>query len=319
MAATADQLKLLVKAHYSGDAERFNTLILQIAAAEATKGHVTLARELKAIVDSTKITPQKSLYVDPEIDDLLILKQSNTLLSDLIIKKEIEESLRTILKEYYNRHKLSIYNISNRKKLLLAGPPGTGKTLTASALANELKLPLYIVQTDKIITKYLGETSQKLSKVFAFIETFEAVYLFDEFDSIASERNFENDIGEIRRVINSFLQQIETSNKSFIIGATNNPQLLDKAIFRRFDDIIFYDLPDANQRKKIIKNNLSLFIINELDFISLGKISKGLSHAELINACKDVMKDCILNDSEVTTELVIKSIEKRKLTFLWGN
>lgn len=247
--ATAEQLKLLVKAHYENDDARFDTLLIQVAASEAQKGHVALARDLKSLIDKGKKNSSKIQYIDPELEGLITVRNSTYRLADLVVSKEVKDNLINVIKEYENRSKLAQFGLMNRRKILLAGKPGTGKTLTASVLATELQLPLCIIHTDKIMTKYLGETSQKLSKIFDYMANFEAVYLFDEFDSIASERNFENDVGEIRRIINSFLQYIESNDNGFIIGATNNPQLLDSAIFRRFDDVIVYKLPDATQRK----------------------------------------------------------------------
>jgi SpoVK/Ycf46/Vps4 family AAA+-type ATPase len=124
---------------------------------------------------------------------------------------------------------------------LLVGPPGTGKTMTASVIASELKIPLYSVQMDRIITKYLGETGSKLRQLFDFIETQNAIFFFDEFDTIGSDRSNENEVGEMKRALNSLLQFIDASqSESLIIAATNNVGLLDKALFRHFDDIFHY-------------------------------------------------------------------------------
>ncbi|WP_341301405.1 ATP-binding protein [Lysinibacillus sp. FSL H8-0500] len=316
--ATAEQLKLLVKAHYENDDARFDTLLIQVAASEAQKGHVALARDLKSLIDKGKKNSSKIQYIDPELEGLITVRNSTYRLADLVVSKEVKDNLINVIKEYENRSKLAQFGLMNRRKILLAGKPGTGKTLTASVLATELQLPLCIIHTDKIMTKYLGETSQKLSKIFDYMANFEAVYLFDEFDSIASERNFENDVGEIRRIINSFLQYIESNDNGFIIGATNNPQLLDSAIFRRFDDVIVYKLPDATQRKKLIKNTLGQFFNPEIDLVRVGKLSEGLNHAELVNVCKDSIKETILNDSDkVTEDIIRKNIEKKIKTYTW--
>ncbi|MGR6906818.1 AAA family ATPase [Lysinibacillus sp. BSL11] len=316
--ATAEQLKLLVKAHYENDDARFDTLLIQVAASEAQKGHVALARDLKSLIDKGKKNSSKIQYIDPELEGLITVRNSTYRLADLVVSKEVKDNLINVIKEYENRSKLAQFGLMNRRKILLAGKPGTGKTLTASVLATELQLPLCIIHTDKIMTKYLGETSQKLSKIFDYMANFEAVYLFDEFDSIASERNFENDVGEIRRIINSFLQYIESNDNGFIIGATNNPQLLDSAIFRRFDDVIVYKLPDATQRKKLIKNTLGQFFNPEIDLVRVGKLSESLNHAELVNVCKDSIKETILNDLDIVNEnILIKNIEKKIKTYSW--
>lgn len=315
--ATAEQLKLLAKAHYEGDKNRFDTVLIQIAASEANKGHSNLARDLKKLIDKNNFQNKKVKFIDPDLENLIVERETSHRLSDLVVGEDVLNSINNVIKEYRNRQKLLQYGLQNRKKLLLAGPPGTGKTLTASVLTHELGLPLFIIQTDRLVTKYLGETSQKLSKVFEYMENFDGVYLFDEFDSIASERNFENDVGEIRRVINSFLQQIEANENCFIIGATNNPQLLDKAIFRRFDDVIVYDLPDFYQIKKIIENTLATFIIEKIDYDLIAKKARGLSHAEVVSACKDSIKESILNDLNMNTNLLKVNIEKRIKKYSW--
>ena len=145
------------------------------------------------------------------------------------------------------------------RKVLLLGPPGTGKTMTATVLAGELGLPLFAIQLDGLITKYLGETAAKLRLIFEAIEETRAVYLFDEFDALGSERAARNEVGEIRRVLNSFLQFLEQDDSdSFIVAATNHPQLLDRALFRRFDSIVEYSLPSPACAEQVLQARLAL-------------------------------------------------------------
>lgn len=142
--------------------------------------------------------------------------------------------------------------------------------MTASVIANEVNLPLYVIQIDKLVTKYMGETSVKLRQVFDYIEEYPGVYLFDEFDAIGADRSMDNDVGEMRRILNSFLQYLENEDSfSLIIAATNNPSILDKALFRRFDDVLEYFLPDEDQILRIMKNKLDgyskrMFIVMRL-------------------------------------------------------
>ncbi|WP_249364437.1 AAA family ATPase, partial [Pseudoalteromonas ruthenica] len=138
--------------------------------------------------------------------------------------------------------KLKNHGLSPRRKVLLVGPPGTGKTYTASVLAGELDYPLFQVRLDGVITKYLGESSAKLRQVFDAIREVRGVYFFDEFDALGSNRSAGNDVGEARRLLNSFLQMIEQDeSNSLIICATNHIEILDHALFRRFDDVIKYE------------------------------------------------------------------------------
>jgi len=188
--------------------------------------------------------------------------------------------------------------------------------MTASVIAGELSLPLYTVLMDKLITKFMGETSAKLRQIFEFIKKHRGVYIFDEFDAIGTERSKDNDVGEMRRVLNAFLQFIEhDESESFIIAATNNINLLDQALFRRFDDVILYDKPDVSLIEKLIKNRLGSFQ-GKFTIVSVVSHAKGLSHAEITQACDDAIKEAILIDKKtVTKNLLIQMLEDRFLAY----
>ena len=176
-------------------------------------------------------------------------------------------------------------------------------------------LPVYIVLMDKIVTKYMGETSAKLRQVFDFIQDVTAVFLFDEFDAIGGQRSKENDVGEMRRVLNSFLQFIERDHShSLIIAATNNLELLDQALFRRFDDVIHYMLPSDEEKILLLKNRLKGTLWQKDIKLILPELS-GLSHAEINQACLDAIKESILNDIKITAELVIKTVRERQSAY----
>lgn len=317
--ATADQIKRIIQSHYENNSERFNSMVLQLAAYEATKGHSSLARDLKKLVDTSK-SEKKILQFKNNLSDLIVNTQSKNRLSHLILEPETKERIERILLEFRNRDKLRKHGLNNRKKILLAGPSGTGKTMTASVLAGELGLPFCTIMMDKMVTKYMGETSAKLRQIFETITENQGVYLFDEFDAIGSERGMDNDVGEMRRVLNTFLQLIEQDESDgLIIAATNSVNILDQALFRRFDDIIYYHLPYDHEIKTIIKNRIGLFISNELNVDSLLADCKELSHAEITRACDDSVKEAILNDKEyVTTKDLAKSI-KQRLTIYHNN
>ena len=167
-----------------------------------------------------------------------------------------------------------------------------------------------------MVTKYMGETSAKLRQVFDLIEQKQGIYLFDEFDAIGGERSRDNDVGEMRRVLNSFLQFIERDNSdSLIIAITNNKQLLDQALFRRFDDVILYHLPSINEKRDLLKNRLAQFskIINIDDL--LPNIT-GLSHAEISLACIDAIKETVLNEKQqMNNDLILKAIKDRNAAY----
>jgi SpoVK/Ycf46/Vps4 family AAA+-type ATPase len=186
--------------------------------------------------------------------------------------------------------------------------------MTASALAGECNLPLMFVQLHSLITKYMGETAAKLHFVFdAMVET-RGVYLFDEFDAIGSTRAARNDVGEMRRILNSFLQFLERDDSdSIVIAATNFVGMLDEALFRRFDDVIRYTLPDTRMIRALIENRLSSFDVSKIAWRDPARIAKGLSHAEITRACDDAAKVAVLTDTSViSTQLLIDALTIRR-------
>lgn len=319
--ATAEQLKMLIKSHFDNNNDRFKTIVLQLAAYEAKQGHTALAREIKKILDNSTIGSKKIIPFNKDLNDLIYRTVSDQRLSDLVVSDDIKTRIERILREFKQRDRLKKHGYNNRRKILLSGPPGTGKTMTASILAGELHLPLCTILMDKLVTKYMGETSAKLRQIFETINDNQAVYLFDEFDAIGSERSLDNDVGEMRRVLNAFLQFIDQDNSnSLIVSATNNVKLLDQALFRRFDDILYYDYPTESDIKRLIANRLCGF--NKYESVDLNEISRyslTLSHAEIARACDDAIKEAILNDlKNVNTELLLKTIEERKSAYNRG-
>lgn len=313
--ATANQLKMLVKSHFEDNNERFNTLALQIAAHEARLGHTNLANDIRKIIESSKNNKPRLKSIDSNLQGLFLEIYPQERLSDLVVAPQIKERIQRIIHEFTYKDKLFKHNLENRRKIMFSGNPGTGKTMTASIIANELKLPIYVVLMDKIVTKYMGETSAKLRQIFDFIEDVPAVYLFDEFDAIGGQRGKDNEVGEMRRVLNSFLQFIERDHSdSLIIAATNNLELLDQALFRRFDDVIHYQLPTDNEKIQLLKNrlngNLSKKEIKEL----LPELDS-LSHAEINQACLDVIKTSVIYDLPIRFDLVVKTIKERKSAY----
>ncbi len=314
--AKADYIISLIKSHYNNESERFTTTALQIAAHEAKLGHSIVANEIKMIIDKTKETKHKTKTFSTDLQGLIQENVPAVNLSDIIASNDIKSKIDRIISEFVQRDKLRKHDLENRRKILLSGPPGTGKTLTASILANELGLPLYTILMDKMVTKYMGETSAKLRQVFDLIEQQQGVYLFDEFDAIGGERSRDNDVGEMRRVLNSFLQFIERDNSdSLIIAITNNKELLDQALFRRFDDVILYSLPSLEEKEELLKNRLSQFA-KKINFKDLLPNINGLSHAEISLACIDAIKETILNDLQtMNNELILKAIKDRNAAY----
>ena len=310
--ATAEQIKSLLRSHFDNDSERFLTISLQVAAHEARQGHIALAEDIKSLVEKTKINRTRVITLLPDLGDLILQTDPDTRLPELIVNDSIKGRIKRLLNEHRQKTRIQQFGLENRRKLLISGPPGTGKTLTASVIAGELNLPLFTILVDKLITKYMGETAAKLRQIFELIARQKGVYLFDEFDAIGAERGRENEVGEMWRVLNAFLQFIEhDKSDSFIIAATNNPGILDKALFRRFDDVLYYNLPEKDQIVQLIKNRLGTFI-GSYRIETIAEEINALSHSDICQACDDAIKDAILDGkNKVSKEILLNMLKDR--------
>ena len=315
--ATAAQLKTLIKSHYEDKIEQFNTYALQLAAHEAKQGHAKLANDIRKLVDGSKKKNFKIIKFQPELSDLVTISQTQKRINDLIVNSETKQRIARIITEYKQQSKLKKHGLNHRRKILLCGPPGTGKTMTASILSGELHLALYTILMDKMVTKFMGETSAKFRQVFDMIKKTGGVYLFDEFDAIGAERGLVNDVGEMRRVLNTFLQLIEQDDSDgLIIAATNNVKILDQALFRRFDDVIHYQLPNKEEIEMLVGNMLGKFYQKNCKYTTAIKKALALSHGEICGACEDAIKDSILNDEpSVKNEKLEAMINERHAAY----
>jgi len=321
--ASAEQIKALIKSYLDGDDSHFYSVAMQVAAHEAKLGHGTLALELRKLIDDAKQkrskreTSSKPIpLAQPrgELSSLLAASYPKLRLKDMVLENGIEERLVRIIKEQRQITKIRSHGLTPRKKLLFIGPPGTGKTMSASVLAGELGLPLLVVRLESLITKYMGETAAKLRVVFDAIAQSRGVYLFDEFDSIGSHRGQINEVGEIRRVLNSFLQMIEQDDSdSIILAATNHPKILDYALFRRFDDVVEFTVPDKDLIIELLKNKLAVFQASRINWQTLAEQSSGLSYSDISRACEDAVKDAIIHDrGKILTRDLSRLLEERK-------
>ena len=324
--AAAEQIKSLIKSFSEGDDARFYATAMQIAAAEARKGHEALAKELKNLIQESKkskinqgiLKKMPISSAQKELNDLLEFTRPDDKLKDMVLPKSLKMSIQRVLDEQRQIEKLRQHNLFPRKKILLTGPPGCGKTMTARVISNELGIPLFIMRLDGLISRYMGESIAKLRLVFYTMKEFRAVYLFDEFDSIGTKRSQGNEVGEIKRVLNSFLLQIEKDySNSLIIAATNMPESLDDALFRRFDDIISYPIPTEEEIYKYYKRELSsLKSIPENYFSELSKKSIGLNFSDLEKICHDYLKNIIVYGKEKSNlDFLFETIESRKRPF----
>ncbi len=305
--ATADQVKALIRSHADGDDTRFYAIAMQVAAQAARSGYGKFAQELRELVDQVKARVKtkeavQGLKLVPlpqprgELTGLLTVGYPKTRVADMALPEALRARLDRVLTEQRERDRLREHGFSPMRKLLLVGPPGTGKTMTAAALAGELGLPLFSIRLDGLITKYMGETAAKLWLVFDAIQSTRGVYLFDEFDALGGERGSKNDVGEIRRVLNSFLQFLEQDDSdSVVLGATNHVGLLDRALFRRFDAVLEYALPTEDIATCVMRGRLALLDTNNIEWHAAAKAAEGLSHAEIAMACDQAAKDAILD------------------------
>src|SRR3984957_19706929 len=229
-------------------------------------------------------------------------------LGDMIVPDSIRVCLERVLSEQRQQQNLREHGLHPRRKLLLVGPPGTGKTMTASALAGELHLPLFTVRLESIFSRFFGETAGKLRLLFDQIAQTRGVYLLDEFDALGARRGDPNDVGEIRRVLNSVLAFMEEPNTtdSLVLAATNNVEVLDEALARRFDEVIEYALPDPASARTILERRLGKFKLGPRYWSSIEPALEGLSQAELVRAADAVVKDAILESATDVSPDVLK-------------
>ncbi len=323
--AAADKIKALLQSYGDEDANRFYATAMQIAAAEAKKGHTKLAEELKELIEKIKskqnvdsVSKTRILPINEaqrELKDLLEVYRPHIKTKDMVLTKQVSEAIKRILSEQQKFDQLLQHNLEPRRKLMLVGPPGCGKTMTAKAIAGDLEIPLFIIRLDGLISRYMGESISKLKLIFDSMYQHRAVYLFDEFDSIGSNRSYGNEVGEIKRVLNSFLMNIEKDkSNSLLIAATNIPESLDKALFRRFDDIIQYPLPNDKEIAQLIAIQLKGYSIEKGKSLNaIAKEAVGLSFADISNACKDAIKEMIVHNSKnVSSTTLLKFIKNKK-------
>jgi SpoVK/Ycf46/Vps4 family AAA+-type ATPase len=321
--SSARHLITLLKTHVRGDEEEFLSVAMELAAREARQGHMKVAEQIRELVDQarTKATLLQNstgsvVVLQPrgEMAGLLSVVQPTIRLASMVLPESLEKRLRRVLLEQRQKIKLRKHNLEVRRKLLFLGPPGTGKTMTAAALAGELHLPLFTILLEGVITKFMGETAAKLKLIFQTMVVEKGVYLFDEFDAIGARRTQTNDVGEIRRVLNSFLQLLEKDDSnSLIIAATNHPDILDRALFRRFDDVIEYSLPDKKTAVNVIEARLARFNVIDLDWGRVTDEVGDLSQAELVRASDEAAKNAILQGTDrIRTEELLIALNERK-------
>lgn len=321
--ASSKQLIAMIRSHAAGDDDRFLAIADHIASDARKAGHHRMADEIGTLVgslreetDERRVASRPTMIATPrgELATLVRAAYPETRLSDVVLADDVEIRLRKVVREHRERGLLAERGLLPRRKVLLSGPPGTGKSLTAAAIAGELGLPLFTVQLDGVITKYMGETAAKLRIVFDAMQGARGVYFFDEVDALATKRGADNDIGEARRMLNSFLQFLdEESSGSLILAATNHQELLDRAFFRRFEAIVRYDLPPPDHVRRILTQRLPQFDLSDMPWSEVSATAQGLSQADIVAAADDAARDAVLEEGgRLTGATVLQAISDRK-------
>jgi len=295
---------------------------------EQQRHNHALAKELLNMLENPApkkhpgLTVAEALPKSKERQALLVdvLPPSRTI-ADILLNEKTRQQLVRILEEYRKSELLRLHGLRPKTKLLFCGPPGCGKTLCAEVIASEMQLSLLYTRFDAIISSYLGETASNLRQVFDYARSGTWVVLFDEFDAIGKSRGDPTEHGELKRVVNSFLQLLDGfEGSSFVIAATNHEKLLDKALWRRFDEILFFARPDLTQIRELLSLKLKNFPQRNLDYSKLSTKLRGLSHADIEWVCLEAVKTAILRDHDaVTQDLLEESIARQRDRGRLGN
>lgn len=291
-----DKVVALVRSHYAGDTKMFDTVVEQISADESSKQNYTCVQRIRAAKEAgarnshhmfrlDEITRNGSHERVEPVDNLPSRK-------DLVLDDAVSEVFDRLVLESQKRELLRSRGLTNNRKVLLFGDSGTGKTSFACAFAKEIGLPMYVVRLEKLVDSLLGKTSQNLYEVFKTMKIYPGVYLFDEFDSIGISRDDSRDVGEMRRIMASLLQFVERDDSDgFIFATTNMPQIIDKALYRRFDEMVEFKRPTIEVVDKIAESIIGRRLLaGEKEMLS------GMSHADASNVCKKALKRAILAD-----------------------
>jgi SpoVK/Ycf46/Vps4 family AAA+-type ATPase len=317
------QIIAMLRSRAEGDEDAFFSIALQVAAAEARQGHRQVAEELRAEVDRARAKTSRGAAVaipfsSPRgsLEGLLELRQPRFDLKDVVLNEELIARINDVLRQQRKRDWLREHGKTPNRRLLFVGPPGSGKTMSAEALAGELHLPMFVIRLESMITRYMGETAAKLRMIFDETAKRRAVYLFDEFDAVGSHRTATNDVAEMRRVLNSFLQFMEESNAtdSLIVCSTNHPKLLDRALLRRYDQVLEFDAPTSEQVRKLIAANLGAMKITKPSWKEIVEAAQGLSQSEIVRATDDAVKTAILDErNHLSTEDILERLHERHI------
>lgn len=320
--ANTKKILAMIESRARNDDEQFYSIALQIAAAEARSGRKQMAENIRKAVDEARagkrsVASVPLAFAKPrgDLDGLLELRNPQYTLHDVILSEPLANKLQDLVREQQRRAWLREHGKVPHRRVLFLGPPGSGKTMTAEALAKQLKLPLYVIRLEALITRFMGETAAQLRLVFDEVDQRRGVYLFDEFDALGTRRDSTNDVAEMRRVLNSFLQFMEAPNStdSVVVTATNFPDLLDSALLRRFDLVLEFKPPMPEHVREIVKANLRPLKHPRLGWKLITAAAAGLSQSEIARATEDAVKTAILDEQDrIRTQDIVNRLHERK-------
>ncbi len=329
----SELIENLIIAHCNGSEQEFKAAIDTLAKDEERKGNVMLSEKIRKAYHTKRKSKNKTpgvstsnafftaQSVTPRDKDSLLelfeIIESDITLNEVVLPVSQRTILDQIIEEQKNADKLIKHNMAPVNRLLLCGPPGTGKTMTAKALGHELGLPIAYVRLDGLVSSYLGQTSINLRKIFDSVKNQRVILFLDEFDAIAKKRDDSNELGELKRVVTTLLQNFDNMpGNVFLIAATNHEHLLDPAIWRRFNVTITLDLPNLQQRKDMLIKWFDDYGIpdtEKIDFELLGKISEGLNGAQIRELSSAAGKSYLMKEklkTEDVTAILLQQLTK---------
>lgn len=303
--ARSDLLVSLVRAGATGDRETLRATAEALAADERAKKHHVLADRLQRALSAVPVMPPpmttSAAGGSGSGREAIIEVEPRTRLDDLVLPLPVRENGRQLVEEHVRADVLRAHGFEPRHRVLLSGPPGNGKTSWAEAIAEALSLPLFVVRYDALIGSYLGETNARLRRLFDYIRTQPGVLFFDEFDAIGKERGDTHETGEIKRVVSFLLMQLDQlPSYVLVIAATNHAELLDRAVWRRFQIRLAFPTPDRKHVEVLLDRIVSSW--PEQPSLSIEKMAAKLwpvSYAEAVDFCQSVRRRHILGLGEV--------------------
>jgi SpoVK/Ycf46/Vps4 family AAA+-type ATPase len=305
--ARSDLLISLVRAGAAGDREGLKSAAEALMADERAKKHHIFADRLQRALSTVPIAPPPLTMSTSSTGtgrEAIIEVQPRMRLDDLLLSLPVRENGRQLIEEHIRADVLRTHGYEPRHRVLLSGPPGNGKTSFAEAVAESLSLPFFIVRYDALIGSYLGETNARLRKLFDYIRTQPSVLFFDEFDAVGKERGDTHETGEIKRVVSFLLMQLDqVPSYVIVVAATNHAELLDRAVWRRFQLRLAFPAPNKQQMELFLDRLLSTW--PEKPRLSAQKFASKLgavSYAEARDFCQNIRRRHILGLGEVTID-----------------